>query len=79
MKNKLWLCRNKKLDAKLVEAMIGRVEGFGNCFLIVAETREEAKERYQYLMHSRIISNIEDVEATLIDAVDHFRVEVIDG
>ena len=30
-------------------------------------------------MHSRIISNIEDVEATLIDAVDRFRVEVIYG
>lgn len=79
MKNNLWLCRNKKLDAKLVEAMIGREEGFGNCFLVVALSRKEAIEKYQYLMHGRINSNVEDVEAKLIYTVDGFDIEVFDA
>lgn len=76
MGNKLWLCRNKKLDAKIVEAMIGREEGFGNCFLVVAQTHVEAIEKYQYLMHSRINSKAEDVEVKLINNVDGFDIEV---
>ena len=37
----LYLCRNKKLDAKLVEAMAPSDVGFGNVFLVVASNEKE--------------------------------------
>ena len=61
----LYLCRNKKLDAKLVEAMVPSNVGFGNVFLVVASNEKEAREEYVALMHSRIICDENDVDVKL--------------
>ena len=66
----LYLCRNKKLDAKLVEAMVPSNVGFGNVFLVVASNEKEAKEEYVTLMHSRIICSVNDVDVKLATEVD---------
>ena len=72
----IYLCRNKKLDAKLVEAMVPSDVGFGNVFLVLAPNDKEAREKYVELMHSRIICDVNDVEVKAVPEVDGKVIEV---